>query len=161
MKIRTNCLLLLVCVPLFAHAQAYKCKQPNGSVSFQDQPCPTGATSSTINLPQQAPANVVPPTSPTKLPKQPKVIVVGDPGQNKEIDAQRRRIEEENAARNKEVQAYNKMQRCNYARQQLGVLREAKPVFSRDNKGDRQYVADENRPAEISAAERRVAEECK
>lgn len=53
------------------------------------------------------------------------------------------------------------MQRCNYARQQLGVVKtEGAKIYAHDNKGERQYVKDENRQATIAAAERRVAAEC-
>ena len=75
-------------------------------------------------------------------------------------DNQRRRVEEEINAQNQEARAYNKMQRCNHARRQLGILKEARPVFRRDDKGDREYQRDEDRQGEISAAEQRVAEEC-
>ncbi|MGZ3239780.1 MAG: DUF4124 domain-containing protein [Burkholderiaceae bacterium] len=40
--------ILFICAPLFAYAQVYKCKQPDGSTTFQDQECPSGATSSQI-----------------------------------------------------------------------------------------------------------------
>jgi hypothetical protein len=43
----------------------------------------------------------------------------------------------------------------------LGVLKEPIPVFRRDNNGERQFINDENRQAEITAAEQRVAEACK
>ena len=35
-----------------------------------------------------------------------------------------------------------------------------RPIFSYDNKGNRQYVNDADRAATVTAAERRVAEEC-
>ena len=53
------------------------------------------------------------------------------------------------------------MQRCNYARQQLGVAKAERPIYSYDNKGERQYVSDENRKATVAAAEKRVAEDCR
>jgi Domain of unknown function (DUF4124) len=162
MKIRTGLLALLMLIPLFAEAQAYKCKQPNGSLSFQDQPCPAGAVSTTLNLPKTTERPVDPDNAAkaAKAPKAPRVIDAGESAQDKLRDHKRRREEEEVAAHNQEVKAYNKMQRCNYARKQLGVAKEAKPIFRRDDKGDRQYVKDENRPAEIAAAEQKVAEEC-
>ncbi len=52
------------------------------------------------------------------------------------------------------------MQRCSHARQQLEVAKVGRPIFSRDNKGERQYVKDEDRQATTTAAEKRVAEEC-
>jgi len=39
--------LTLACVPWLAHAQGYKCRQADGSVSYQDHACPSGTASST------------------------------------------------------------------------------------------------------------------
>ena len=37
---------VLACMPWFAHAQGYKCKQADGSTSYQDHACGAGSTSS-------------------------------------------------------------------------------------------------------------------
>jgi len=160
---RTYFLALLMLMPMLAQAQAYKCKQPDGTLSFQDRPCPAGAASSTLALPPVTGGSSGPASQPkgpdsAKGPKALRTIV---PGQDTERDNQRRRADEEVRAHNKEVDAYNKTIRCNNARQQLGVLKESRPVYSRDDKGERQYISDDNRPAKISAAEQRVAEECR
>lgn len=139
--------LALLCCPLFAQAQTFKCKKANGSVSFQDQPCQAGSVGSEVNLP------------PVSSIAAQKSANSADSGQ-KRGDA-RQRIDETVRARNAETEAYNKSVRCNSARQQLGVLKEQRPVYRRDNKGERQYVEDANRPAEIASAERRVTEECR
>jgi hypothetical protein len=56
MKLPVQCVILFICLPLIAQAGAYKCKQPNGSVSFQDTPCPANAESSSVTLPPAAAA---------------------------------------------------------------------------------------------------------
>ena len=38
--------LTLACVPWLAHAQGYKCRQADGSTSYQDHACPSGTASS-------------------------------------------------------------------------------------------------------------------
>jgi len=43
-------LIVVVCLPSLAHAQAYKCQSPNGSISFQDYPCQKGTAGTAINL---------------------------------------------------------------------------------------------------------------
>lgn len=156
-------LVLFACCPLFASAQGFKCKMPDGSLSFQEQPCPAGATSS--SMPSAPPSSGImdsPSQSGQSKPSRyvPSQKVLGDPAQNKAHDAERRRMEEDVRAQNEKAAAHNKMVRCNYARQQLGVVKEYKPVYSRDNKGDRQYVENENRASVIAAAEQRVAEAC-
>jgi hypothetical protein len=152
---------LLLAMPLLAQAQAYKCRQPNGSIGFQDQPCAAGATGSTMALP---PAGSQPVENQVARPKNAAAksnFNQRDPRQAEERDAQRARADQQIDEENQKVRAYNQMQRCNFARRQLEVAKAERPVFRRDNNGDRQYVNDENRPAEIAAAGQRVAAECK
>jgi hypothetical protein len=85
---------------------------------------------------------------------------VGGSWQEKEREIQRRRAEKEVEARNNEVKTYNRAQFCNSAKHELGVLKESRPVYRYDGKGERQYINDENRQAEIAVAEQRVAQQC-
>ncbi len=163
MKMRAKWLLVFLGIPLLAQAQGFKCKLPDGSLSFQEQPCPAGAASSAMpSAPETSgiggPAPQTKGAASKASGREPRQV----PGQglDREQERKRRQAEEEVNAYNQEVKARNKMQRCNYARSQLGVVKEHKPIFSRDNKGDKQYVEDKNRPAVIAAAEQRVAEEC-
>ncbi|MEP7156624.1 MAG: hypothetical protein ABI905_12675 [Betaproteobacteria bacterium] len=154
-------LSLLTGVPMLAVAQGFKCKLADGSLSFQEQPCPAGAVSSSMpSAPDSSGIGGAAP-QPKELPGRP----AGRrdprlPPENKQQDAQRQRAEEEVNKHNQEVKAYNKMQRCNYARSQLGVAKEYKPIFRRDDKGERHYVEDGNRANVVAAAEQRVAAEC-
>lgn len=159
MTLRTHWLLFVLCLPLLAHAEAYKCKQPNGTVSFQEEPCPVGTKGSAITLKPIPGGTTEAPAAPAK--GKPKKFDPADTPQNKELEAKRRRAQEEVDAHNQEVAAHNKAQRCNSARQQLGVLKEPRPVYRYNDKGERQYVGDENRQAETAAAEKRVAEACR
>jgi hypothetical protein len=84
--------------------------------------------------------------------------------QEKEQEYQQRRVEQqakETKAYNDKAKAFNQMQRCNYARQQLGVIEDGRRAYSLDNNGDRHYVADEDRQAKAAEARQRVAEACK
>jgi len=146
MKRHIHCLALLMCFPLFAQAAAYKCKQPDGTLTYQDTPCPAGAEGSKIALP----------------PPRPNI----DTGQaNEEYllenDLNRQRAAAAAKARIDQVNAYNKSVRCNNARRQLGVLKEQRAVYTRDDNGDRRYVSDDYRAAWIAAAEQRAAVECR
>jgi hypothetical protein len=155
-------LATLLFLPLFAMAEAYKCEQANGSASFQDRPCQVGAKGSKITLePSRSQPAEVPDISrgSGKTEKAPRSrLPMQSAGPQ---DSESRRAEEVVRAHNEEVKAYNKMQRCNDARRQLGVLKEARPVYRRDNKGDRQYLEDKDRAGEIAAAEQRVEAECR
>ena len=50
MNTKRKLLALLICVPVFSHAQAFKCTQPDGSTTFQDHECAAGAKASEITL---------------------------------------------------------------------------------------------------------------
>lgn len=133
-----------------AHAQAYKCKQPNGTTSFQAQPCPAGTTGSTLALPPPAPAPEPAARASAARPS----------WQDAAQESDRRRVDESIKARNDEIEAHNRRVRCNQARQQLGVLKDGRIVYRRDDKGERRYIEDKDRAGEVAAAQRRVAAEC-
>ena len=155
-------LIALSWAPLLAHAQAaYKCKQPGGSVSFQEKPCQDGATVSTIALPA-APAEAPRVAEQSKGATRARVHpALQQPSQDKGSDFERQRAEAEIKAHNERAMAYNKSVRCNQARQQLGVAKEGGAIFSRDNQGNRNYVDDKDRDGVIARAERTVATECR
>lgn len=189
MNARTLYLLLVLAgFHAIANAQLFKCKSAEGRILFQEVPCPAGATD--MNPRPKAPAadaNVMLPKAdkgggnwdpgprppmpsrpyPVATPRQSTPVTPAqaaqDQRQRKQADLERQLGEQRNAERKAEEEkamAFNRMQRCNYARQQLGVAKTERPIYSYDNKGERQYVSDENRQATITAAERRVAAEC-
>lgn len=144
-------LMVLLLAPLLAHAQAYKCKQANGSVSFQDHPCQPGTTGAPMVLPR--PGGETRPPPETRLPT----------WQEAEQESRRKRIEAENRAQAQQEQkavAREKMQRCAAARRDLVALKEARPVYSLDDKGNRQYVDDKDRASVLAEVQRAVAHEC-
>lgn len=49
-------LFVMVCLTSLAHAQTYRCKSSNGSISFQDYPCQKSDTGSIVKLPTQPPS---------------------------------------------------------------------------------------------------------
>ena len=55
---------------------------------------------------------------------------------------------------------FNRIQRCDYARQQLAVNKSKNQIYRQDNNADKHIVADGNRGAELAAAQQRVADEC-
>lgn len=52
------------------------------------------------------------------------------------------------------------MAACNSARRNLSVLNEQRPVYSYDNKGNRVYIEDKDRPNNIAEAQRSIAASC-
>jgi hypothetical protein len=136
-------LAALLAAPFVAVAGPYKCTAADGKVSFQDQPCQAGATGSQITIKTTQP-------DPNATP--PKRMTARDLPSTKASDEQK--------ARNEQIDAHNRAVRCNSARRSLGVLKEQRPVFKYNNKGERVYIDDGTRQSEIASAERGVAENC-
>jgi hypothetical protein len=159
MKIPVQCLIVLICVPLVALADAYKCKQPNGSMSFQDTPCAKDAVGSTVALPKIETVDQSAKTAEGN-PKKQKSYGLGGTPQSGESDYQKERAAKAAKEQKEEVDAKNKMAKCQRARQQLDVLNVARPVYKVDSNGNRNYVSDDNRAAEIAAEQQKAAEAC-
>jgi hypothetical protein len=190
MNSRTLYLLLVSAIfHASANAQLFKCKGADGRHVFQDVPCAAGTTDvnqrpkpavseASVVLPKKdnkpganwdlgpraappsrpmAPPPSVASPSQAAPPRSPQVAQ--EPRQRKPSDLEIQQAEQRKAEAEKTA-AFDRMRQCNHARQQLGVAKTERPIFSYDNKGNRHYVEDENRKAVITAAERRVAEEC-
>jgi len=141
---RLIAIFALASAPLLASAGPFKCTGSDGKVSFQDQPCQQGATGGQITI--------------KTTPPDPDAIAAAK--RTSARAAQSRQGDNEAKANRDQVDAHNRSVRCNNARRSLGVLKEQRPVFRYDNKGERQYVDDAARQSEIAAAERGVAENC-
>jgi hypothetical protein len=183
-------LLILAGFHAWTNAQLFKCKSADGRLMFQGVPCAADTTDMNPRpKPPAADASIVVPKRDNKpganwdpgprtaFPSLPSPVAAPNQSipampaqaaqeqrQRKQVDFERQLAEQRNTAQRKAEEekaiAFNRMQRCNHARQQLGVVKTERRVYSYDNKGERQYVSDENRQATITAAERRVAEEC-
>jgi hypothetical protein len=135
----------LLSAPLLAHADTYRCKQPNGSLSFQDHPCSAGAHGSTYDMPTAQ--GYAPPPGATA--PQPGAGGDGTESANQRIKAY-----------NDQVNAQNRAARCHSARNSLGILKEPVRAYTRDNNGDRVYIEDKDRSAAIAAAQESVDANC-
>jgi Domain of unknown function (DUF4124) len=161
MKICTLGALFVLAFAPSTYAQAYKCKQANGTVSFQDQPCAKGADGGAVKLPPpEDTSSVALNARAQKQAETQKILGTGDASRSSYDESRRRADEAEYRAKIAKNDAYNKNLRCNYARRQLGIVKEQTPIFSRDNKGERQYVKDEDRQGVIARAQKTVDEEC-
>lgn len=136
---------VLIVAPALATAQAYKCKKPDGKVSFQDQPCEPGAAGAPMTLVDPSPRydpSAVKQAPSVKGDKKQEAQSVPDP-------FQKQREERKHAAE------------CMNARSNLAVLKGQHPVYHVDDKGERKYLQDSERQSAIAAAQRRVDESCR
>lgn len=127
----------LLGAPLLAHADAYRCKQADGSTSYQDHPCPGTSKGNNVNLPPAQ--GYAPPPAPKPAQPRTEAAATGDTAQ---LDA----ADQENL--------------CHNARRALAVLNEQHPVYSRDEGGNRVYLEDKDRPAATAVAQDMVDSNC-
>jgi len=156
MRNAIRCLAILLCMPLFAHA-AYKCKQPDGSMSFQDVPCaPDAVGAKTALQPVQSINNPSYSGAMSRPSQRPQSTT-----QSKSPDnAQAARYQKEMQAQLDEMKARNKQQQCEHERQQLNVVKTQRPIYTTDNNGDRHYVDDDKLAATLAEHQQRVADAC-
>jgi len=150
--------LLIAALPLPSVAQAYKCKQPNGSTSFQDQPCPTGSTGSTVALQSAPPAHAKAP-QPAANAKGGFIPVI--PKQGASPAPEMTRAEREANEESERVRAQNQAQRCAAAREQVAILKGGGIVYRKGERGNTEFLNSDARKTEARSAEERVVAECK
>jgi hypothetical protein len=144
-------LMLIFSFPYVSIAQAYKCKQANGTVSFQDQPCAEGANASSISL---APGPSAKASSEAHRALQERIVA--------SRTAERRRAEADGLKRIEERLSSNKAKRCEHARQQLDIAKDPSlMVYRKDKQGNRVFVQDKDRPVTIASLEKQVELECR
>ena len=182
--------LLLAALPLAARAQVYKCPQAHGSTGYQSTPCATGApagnhpTAAELNAARAAqppaesrpfvdvyanpvnerPHPAIPPLQASFPAPPPAPAPAGAATSQLVADVQARNREDGkrnafNAAHREEISAARQTN-CNLARHNLGVLNDQRPVFSYDNKGNRQYVEDKDRAGATAQAQADVSSNC-
>ena len=131
-----------------AQAQVYKWVDANGRTQYGEKP-PEGVRATEVKTQGNAPT--APPES-------------AETWKQKELEFQRRRVEREKRERQEEA-ANSKSspaarRECNSARRDLEVLEAEIPVYTRNDKGERVYIPDSDRPAKLKEARQRVRDAC-
>ncbi len=187
MRARLICLAaVLVGLHGVAFAQIHKCKTADGGFVFQGTPCSDEADTLNKKPAAASPSanagfkrkddgpganwDIDRPNTPVDRRfyeplRTPAPSVAANPpstgsGKTTQASAAARQINQSQSKANEEMMAFNKQQRCEYAKRQLDVLRMARPVYTLDNKAERHYIEDADRPAKITAAQREVTEAC-
>lgn len=143
--------LAVLAAPSSPLAEMYKCKRPDGKTSFQDSPCEKGAESTPVIVNDPSPAY-----DPEAKAKAPRFVNKADkPPQSRTPIA-----DDLLRQRNRQLEAQNRAMACNAARRDVEVLKKERPVYSYDKSGNKVYVEDSNRAAELAAARQRAADAC-
>jgi len=144
--------LAVLAAPSSTLAEMYKCKRPDGKTSFQDSPCEKGSESSPVIVNDPSPAY-----DPSAKAKAPTLA----PKADKAPQSLTPLADEQLRQKNRQLEAQNRRIYCAAARRDVEVLKKERPVFSYDKQGNKVYVQDSDRAAELAAAQERAAEMCK
>lgn len=142
--------LALAALALPALPQVFKWVDEKGRTHYGEKP-PEGAKATEMGA---APASPGGSTAPAAQPD----------WKQKELESKRQRIERERketteGARAERREAERKS-RCTDARRRLTMLDEQIRLYDRNDKGEKVYLDDKDRPAAIADAKRAVAENC-
>ena len=142
-------MLLAVALAMATPVHAiYKWVDEKGVTHFSEHPPPDGKKAQKIE------PKVTPPSSEARPAD----------WRQREQDLRKRKIEQDQEDEQKKAKAHNsaaeRTNRCAYARRELHVLEKQVPVYSLNAKGERVYLEDKDRPAEIALWRRAIAEHC-
>jgi hypothetical protein len=137
--------LLALCLAAFAaSAQTmYKWVDEKGTTHFSEDPPPDGKATKVEVKP------VAPGTQRS------------DEWRQRELESRQRRAEKEGVeAQSRGRDQAQRAQRCRYARRELDLLKNTNRVYSLNNKGERVYMEDQDRPVEIEKWTREADRNC-
>lgn len=133
-----------------AAQQMYRWVDENGHIHFTDSPPPENARKA-----EKIEVKPTPPSGPVKPPAD---------YRQKEIESRGERLQKEQdakkAAANEASAAAQKRDRCIYAQRQVQVLIQQRPVYQVNEKGERVFVEDKDRQAELDKWQDRVKTYC-
>ena len=139
-----------------AGAETYKCVQPDGRATFQDQPCQAGQAGGRIEVKAQPPsADPVAAESRRRADASrglsPEEMLAIQAANNANAAAE---------AREKRLRAENHALRCESARLSLNTLAKVAPVYEMRD-GQRHYFTDQERQERVNQRQREVNEYCR
>ena len=140
--------LLMMLAPLAASGQLLKCVGKDGKVEYASQ-CPAGTKEMRTGIRN----------NPSSAPAAPKSLA------EREADFRKRQTEKGEAVKKQEeksAEAGQKRQACESTREYLKALQEGQRITRTDRKtGERVYLEDTERAAEIARAQRDADQNCK
>ncbi|MFY9317010.1 MAG: DUF4124 domain-containing protein [Burkholderiales bacterium] len=136
--------LLLVALP--AQAQMYKCVDARGVTQYSDKPCADGKGKA-VDIRAQPPISG-------------KLQGSGDPGAA-ERDFQRRRIESAREEEAVAARAEQQKRRCAAMHSQLDSLTRYSTISKMNEKGERVYMDDATRNAQVEQLKSAIARDCR
>ena len=133
-------------------AQVYKWVDKDGKVQYSDTPPPASATKTEAKKIDTSPAAASTTAEPSKT------------LQDRAKDFDKRKAEVADKAKKSDTEKQNadiKEANCTNARSAMRDLESGRPLVRTSESGDREYVSDEARQADIAKARKSVADFCK
>lgn len=156
------CAALVAALP--AHAQ-WKWKDSSGQVHISDRPPPADVPDASIlQRPAVPTARRVAPAAPAASPAASAAADAGKPRVDAELESRMKKAEQEQKAKAKadeERVAASRAENCQRARQQLAALESGMRVVRMNDKGEREFLDDAQRAAEVQRARQLIASECR
>ena len=153
MQPRLLALLLICAVPMVSAQSIYSWKDANGRVHYSDSPPPDAQTRKLRDMP------ITPPGTATRgqAPAQETYVEKEQAFRKRRAEA----AEAEEKARREEVQEQNRQQMCNGLRQQLAGLESGQRIARFADNGERVFMDDNERAAEIEKTRGYIDKNCK
>ena len=146
---RTLAFVLLTLAALAANGQVYKWVDEKGRTHYSETPPPDKKDAKKVDTGPAAP--------PAPVRK--------EDWKQKELDSKRRSLEkqqaEDAAGRKQAYEEGQRRNRCLSAQRDLKILEMQVPIFHINEKGERVYLEDKNRAAEMERARREVDTHCR
>lgn len=131
----------------------YKWVDRNGVTQYSSSPPPAGASGVLVPVPP-------PPSAQAASQAKAAAQRANDEAKRFEADRLREQADKQLKADAARRSAVDRLQRCARAREQLNVLKKPVPVYLRNERGERIYLEDAARDAEISRLSAEVASYC-
>ncbi|MGH8524753.1 MAG: DUF4124 domain-containing protein, partial [Gammaproteobacteria bacterium] len=130
------------------HAEVYKWVDDRGKVHYSDDP-PRGTVSKKVELPVTTPQQ--------RENAQQRLKAFLDQRKAQEAIHNQEQADKGEAQATKRREEEERLGRCLTAQDELNVLELGRPVFHKDEKGQRVYLEDKDRPAEIARLKAEIA----
>ena len=153
MQPRLFALLLICAVPMASAQSIYSWKDASGRVHYSDNPPPDAQTRKL----REAPIAPASPAARGQAPAQETYVEKEQAFRKRRAEA----AEAEEKARREEVQAQNRQQMCNSLRQQLAGLESGQRIARFADNGERVFMEDDERAAEIEKTRAAIDKTCK
>ena len=140
--IRAALAIVLGCAALAASAELYKWVDEKGVTQYSEQPPPDGKAKK-LDITPSGPVRTAP------------------DWKQRELESRKRRAEGDIASEKRQAaDTAARRQVCQNAARQLDVLQRQQPVYSFNDRGEKVYLDDKDRPSEIAFWKGEVARNC-